>query len=57
MSTNPYTDILETMGTVGAEKAREGALKFLLATVITVDPTRTMWQTTLLLSMARPTRT
>lgn len=38
MSTNPYTDILETMGAVGAEKAREGALKFLLATVIAVDP-------------------
>ena len=31
MSTNPYADILETMGAVGAEKAREGTPKFLLA--------------------------
>lgn len=38
MSTNPYTDILETMGQMGADKAKEGALRSLLATVITVDP-------------------
>ena len=38
MNTNPYTDILETVGQLGAERARAGALRSLLATVITVDP-------------------